>query len=168
MKAVVMDKTGTITKGNFAVQKVVTSAKAGDISEDKVLALAASCESASTHPIAVSITAEAAARNLPLSKPEKIEELSGMGIRVTFAEDTDAPSEVLCGNRKLMAANDIDDSEAADSPATQVLVAADGKFLGCIYIGRYHQAGGTERYSFPQGVRPDTCNAHRRCAGCSR
>ena len=134
VKAIIMDKTGTITKGNFAVQKVVTSAKARDISEDKVLALAASCESASTHPIAVSITAEAAARNLPLSKPEKIEELSGMGIRVTFAEDTDAPSEVLCGNRKLMAANDIDDSEAADSPATQVLVAADGKFLGCIYI----------------------------------
>ena len=134
VKAIIMDKTGTITKGNFAVQKVVTSAKAGDISEDKVLALAASCESASTHPIAVSITAEAAARNLPISKPEKIEELSGMGIRVTFAEDTDAPSEVLCGNRKLMAANDIDDSEAADSPATQVLVAADGKFLGCIYI----------------------------------
>ena len=134
VKAIIMDKTGTITKGNFAVQKVVTSAKAGDISEDKVLALAASCESASTHPIAVSITAEAAARNLPLSKPEKIEELSGMGIRVTFAEDTDAPSEVICGNRKLMAANDIDDSEAAGSPATQVLVAADGKFLGCIYI----------------------------------
>ena len=134
VKAIIMDKTGTITKGNFAVQKVVTSAKAGDISEDKVLALAASCESASTHPIAASITAEAAARNLPLSKPEKIEELSGMGIRVTFAEDTDAPSEVLCGNRKLMAANGIDASEAADSPATQVLVAADGKFLGCIYI----------------------------------
>ena len=134
VKAIIMDKTGTTTKGNFAVQKVVTSAKAGDISEDKVLTLAASCESASTHPIAVSITAEAAARNLPLSKPEKIEELSGRGIRVTFAEDTDAPSEVLCGNRKLMAANGIDDSEAADSPATQVLVAADGKFLGCIYI----------------------------------
>ena len=134
VKAIIMDKTGTITKGNFAVQKVVTSAKAGDISEDKVLALAASCESASTHPIAASITAEAAARNLPLSKPEKIEELSGMGIRVTFAEDEDTPSEVLCGNMKLMAANGIDASEAADSPATQVLVAADGKFLGCIYI----------------------------------
>lgn len=134
VKAIIMDKTGTITKGNFAVQKVVTSAKAGDISEDKVMALAASCESASTHPIAASITAEAAARNLPLSKPEKIEELSGMGIRVTFAKDADTPSDVLCGNRKLMAANGIDASEAADSPATQVLVAADGKFLGCIYI----------------------------------
>ena len=134
VKAIIMDKTGTITKGNFAVQKVMTSAKAGDISEDKVLALAASCESASTHPIAASITAEAAARNLTLSKPEKIEELSGMGIKVTFAKDADTPSEVLCGNRKLMAANGIDASEAADSPATQVLVAADGKFLGCIYI----------------------------------
>ncbi len=134
VKAIIMDKTGTITKGNFAVQKVMTSAKSGDISEDKVLALAASCESASTHPIAASITAEAAARNLTLSKPEKIEELSGMGIKVTFAKDADTPSEVLCGNRKLMAANGIDASEAADSPATQVLVAADGKFLGCIYI----------------------------------
>ena len=64
VKAIIMDKTGTITKGNFAVQKVVTSAKAGDISEDKVLALAASCESASTHPIAVSITAEAVCKEI--------------------------------------------------------------------------------------------------------
>lgn len=134
VRAIVMDKTGTITKGNFAVQEVITSSEADDISVDEVLALAASCESASTHPIAASITAEAAARNLPLSKPAKIEELSGMGIRVTFAKDADTPSVVLCGNRKLMSANGIDASEAADSPATQVLVAADGKFLGCIYI----------------------------------
>ena len=52
VKAVVIDKTGTITKGNFDVQKVLTQ---DEWSEEAVLSMAAACESASTHPIAVSI-----------------------------------------------------------------------------------------------------------------
>ena len=54
--AVVMDKTGTITEGNFKLQKTVSS---GSLSEDELLALCAGCEQHSTHPIAVSIVAAA-------------------------------------------------------------------------------------------------------------
>ena len=50
--SVVMDKTGTITKGNFKVQDVVTF---GDVTRNELLSLAASCEESSTHPIAKSI-----------------------------------------------------------------------------------------------------------------
>ena len=61
VKAVVMDKTGTITKGNFDVQKVLTQ---DEWSEEAVLSMAAACESASTHPIAVSIVTAAKNKNL--------------------------------------------------------------------------------------------------------
>lgn len=54
--AVVMDKTGTVTEGNFKLQKVVS---AGTLSEDDLLRIAASCEQYSTHPIAASIVAAA-------------------------------------------------------------------------------------------------------------
>ena len=56
VKAVVMDKTGTITKGNFVVQKVVTLNR---LTEKQLLTVAADCELASTHPIGTSIVTEA-------------------------------------------------------------------------------------------------------------
>lgn len=52
VKTVVMDKTGTITKGNFMVQTILP---AGTASEQEILQIAAACETASTHPIGVSI-----------------------------------------------------------------------------------------------------------------
>ena len=52
VQAIVMDKTGTITKGNFVVQEIVPES---EISKDELLCLAAACEKNSTHPIAVSI-----------------------------------------------------------------------------------------------------------------
>ena len=55
VKAVVMDKTGTITQGNFEVQRILTS---GEFGEDELLQMAGSCEMNSTHPIAVSIVSE--------------------------------------------------------------------------------------------------------------
>ena len=61
IKAVVMDKTGTITKGNFEVQKVVTEE---NYTEQELLALAASCEMNSTHPIADSIVKAAQKQGL--------------------------------------------------------------------------------------------------------
>lgn len=54
--AVVMDKTGTITEGNFQLQKVVT---AGKYNENELLSMCAGCEQNSTHPIANSIVAAA-------------------------------------------------------------------------------------------------------------
>ena len=78
VKAVIMDKTGTITKGNFAVQKVTATRK---LTEKQVLTMAADCELGSTHPIAVSIVQEARRQNLTLTRPKEVEEISGRGIR---------------------------------------------------------------------------------------
>ena len=68
-----MDKTGTITKGNFEVQKCV----ALGVSEEKLLRLAANCELASTHPIGRSIVKTAKEKGLVLTRPKSIEEISG-------------------------------------------------------------------------------------------
>ena len=77
IKAVVMDKTGTITKGEFKVQKCVSM---GVFAEEEILAMAAGCEVQSTHPIASSIVEEAMNRNIPLALPKSIEEIAGKGI----------------------------------------------------------------------------------------
>ena len=126
VKAVVMDKTGTITKGNFAVQKCV----ALGVSEEKVLRLAANCELASTHPIGHSIVTAAKQQNLSLARPEQVEEISGKGIKATVGEHV-----LLCGNRGLMEMFGVDLSGYRNAHyGTEVLVAEDGVFLGYIVI----------------------------------
>lgn len=120
IKAVVMDKTGTVTKGDFSVQKVV-----GD---DGLLALCASCEQHSSHPIAERIVA--GAQGLSLSKPERLEEIPGHGIKAVLNGE-----EILCGNEKLMKKYAVDLSDhAPDSDGTQVIVARNGRYAGYILI----------------------------------
>ncbi len=127
VRAVVMDKTGTLTQGNFAVQSVQTH---GDMSEDELLALAAGCEASSTHPIAASITAAAAARGLAVTRPERLEELAGMGIKAATAA-----GEVLCGNRKLLESMGVSlAGYQAAAGGAEVLLAVDGRFAGQIVI----------------------------------
>ena len=118
VRAVALDKTGTVTKGDFRVQAV-----SGDT---RMLRLCASCENASTHPIALSICAYAAEQGIPLSRPETLEEIPGHGIRGTV-EGT----EILCGNRKLMEKYNISLPEGSDDT---VLVAIDGQFAGSITV----------------------------------
>jgi Cd2+/Zn2+-exporting ATPase len=101
VKAVVMDKTGTITKGNFVVQSVNSNLK--DLSGDELLAISASCELSSTHPIGNSIVDAAKEKGLSIERPKKVEEIAGHGIRAEISKGV-----VLCGNRKLMDANNID------------------------------------------------------------
>ena len=120
VKAVVMDKTGTITKGDFTVQQVQGG--------DTLLALCASCEQHSTHPIALSIVAAAKEKGLPLEEPQSLEELPGRGIRATLSG-----KEILCGNGKLLEENGIAYPQE-ESYGTRVLVAADGVYQGAITI----------------------------------
>lgn len=127
VKAVVMDKTGTVTKGNFEVQKCVSS---GQYSEDELLTMAAECELQSTHPIAHSIVKEARRRGFELEQPESIEEIAGKGIRVS--KDN---AEILCGNRELLEMYQIEVPGQENMPyGTEVFVACDGKFAGYILI----------------------------------
>jgi len=126
--AIVMDKTGTITKGNFQVQEAVPVD--GSISSGELLSLAASCERFSTHPIAVSIVNAANEQGLSVERPSDLKELAGHGIQACVASGT-----LLCGNRKLMEANGVDLSAYTKTAfGTEVLVARNGKFLGNIVI----------------------------------
>ena len=120
VKAVVLDKTGTLTKGDFKVQKIVGGMQ--------LLQLCASCEQQSTHPIAVSIVDAARENKLELLRPEELEELPGLGIRAKLQG-----SEILCGNAKLLTEHGVP-FEQLPGGGTQVLVASDGKFLGLLVI----------------------------------
>ena len=131
VKTIVMDKTGTITKGNFVVQNIVP-AEGVPLNEGELLWLAAMCEIASTHPIARSILTayeerDAAAGNGTL---ENIREQAGEGVSAELEGKT-----VLCGNVKLMERHHIDLSGYHGTPgSTEVLLALGGKFLGHIDI----------------------------------
>ncbi len=127
VKAVVMDKTGTITQGNFEVQRILTS---GEFGEDELLQMAGSCEMNSTHPIAVSIVSELKKRGLKLVSPEKTEEISGKGICALLGERT-----ILCGNKQLLESYQIHCEEhQEDNYGTEVFVAVDGRYAGRILI----------------------------------
>ena len=121
VKAVVMDKTGTITKGDFRVQEVTGGLP--------LLQLCASCEQQSSHPIAASIVAAAKEKGLELIQPDALEELAGRGIRATLQG-----SEVLCGNARLLKEHGIP-FDAGRQSGTSVLVAVDGQYRGCLRIG---------------------------------
>lgn len=127
VKAVVMDKTGTITKGEFQVQSVVPF---GRESMDTLLQTAARCEMGSTHPIGTSIVEAAREKGMPLERPKEVEEISGKGIHAVLEE-----REVLCGNKALMEMFHVKmDRYANDQYGTEVLLAFDGELAGCIVI----------------------------------
>lgn len=127
VKAVVMDKTGTVTKGNFEVQSI----NVHNMDKNEFLKLCASCEQVSTHPIAESIIEYAKTQGTQFIPASKSEEISGKGIKAEIGNQT-----VLCGNIALMNSFDIDLSKYDESKSygTQVLVAIDGKYCGNIVI----------------------------------
>ena len=128
VKAIVMDKTGTITKGNFVVQKANPAGNA--MTANDLLAISASCELSSTHPIGNSIVEAAEEKGLSIERPSKVEEIAGHGIRAELSRGV-----VLCGNRKLMDAQNVELSVyQKENFGTEVLVALNGKFVGNIVI----------------------------------
>ena len=127
VKAVVMDKTGTITKGNFVVQHIVSTSGMAD---DELLAVCAACEKFSTHPIGESIVKAAEEKKLQIANAENVQEIAGHGIQADVGGEV-----VLAGNEKLMAQNNIAiPKEAVPSYGTPVYIAKDGKFAGAIII----------------------------------
>ena len=121
VKAVVMDKTGTITKGDFRVQKVAGG--------HDILRLCASCEQDSTHPIAQSIVAAAKEKGMELFRPDDLEEIPGQGIKARVDGRT-----VLCGNDRLLREAGIKFDPVSDETGSCVLVAIDDRFLGFLVI----------------------------------
>ncbi len=121
VRAVVMDKTGTLTEGNF----VLRQAEGGE----EILRLCAGLEQASTHPIAQSIVQGAREWGLDLPKPEQVEELAGQGVRGLVEGKW-----VLCGNEKLMKRYAVALPEKKDDAQTWVYVAVDGLHAGAVCI----------------------------------
>ena len=125
--AVIMDKTGTITEGNFQLQKVVAT---GKYTENELLSMCAGCEQNSTHPIANSIVAAAKEREIQFEKPISLEEISGHGIVAEMPE-----GKVLCGNRKLMDKFGVTIGELKEAAyGSEVFMAVNGTFAGYMLI----------------------------------
>lgn len=121
---VVFDKTGTLTKGDFNVTAVVpfNGCESADL-----LALAASAEVYSDHPVAVALR-KACGREIVRTNVSATENFAGEGIRANVGGRS-----VLAGNDKLMLRFGVNAS-VTDQPGTIIHVAADGKYLGYIII----------------------------------
>ena len=127
LKAVVMDKTGTLTHGNFKLQQVISQ---GTWNENDLLRICASCEQHSTHPIAHSIVSAASEKGISCSNPLSMQEIAGQGILAELPE-----GKILCGNRKLMEAISIDISNAhVETYGAEVFLAVNGKLEGSFVI----------------------------------
>ncbi|MDK2917888.1 MAG: Zn2+/Cd2+-exporting ATPase [Candidatus Petromonas sp.] len=124
VETVVLDKTGTLTKGVFKVTKLHTKE---NVDEEELLEYAAFAESYSNHPIAESILKE---YGKEVNKDEIMDydELSGYGIRAKVKG-----KEILAGNHKLMAKENID-FEDVDEVGTIVHIAIDKEYAGYIVI----------------------------------
>jgi Zn2+/Cd2+-exporting ATPase len=122
---VVMDKTGTLTKGVFKVQEVVTN----QIEKDKLVQLTAALESKSTHPIANAIVqySKESHKNTQVSE---VEEIAGHGLSGMIEG-----KKVLAGNLKLLKKYNIDYDKTIEAKVeTIVVVAIDNKYAGYFTI----------------------------------
>ena len=122
---VVMDKTGTLTKGVFEVQEVVTA----NFDETELVRLTAALESKSTHPIALAVT-RYAREGFDGIEVGNVEEVPGHGLK----GNVDG-KEVLAGNTRLLRKFGVEYDEKIDREAdTIVVVAVDGRYAGYILI----------------------------------
>lgn len=125
INTVVMDKTGTLTKGVFKVQQVVTEG----ITEKELVKFTAVIESKSTHPIATAVV-DYAGGAIKGVEAEKVKEISGHGLRGKIGG-----KDIMAGNLKLLKKFDIDyPAEIEKVVDTIVVVAIDGKYAGYITI----------------------------------
>jgi Cu+-exporting ATPase len=140
LDTVVLDKTGTITKGTPALTDVLPAA---GFTADEVLTLVAAVEVSSEHPLATAIVAGAKERNLVLAEATAFDSITGQGVRALVSG-----REVLVGNRRLLAGADIDPASLeADSQRLAVdgkspmLVAIDGRPAGVVGVADTIKAG---------------------------
>ena len=134
IKVIVLDKTGTTTRGEPKLTEVVT---AEGVDEDELLRLATSVENASEHPIARTIVEGAGERGV---KPDDISEFRSTGARGVSGKVDE--KHVLIGNRLLLEEEGIRGLEALDEAMqelegkgrTAVIVAADGQAMGIVAV----------------------------------
>jgi P-type Cu+ transporter len=133
LDAVVLDKTGTITRGEPALTDVIS---VNGMSEAELLRLVASAERRSEHPLAEAIVRGADERAIELAEPGNFESVTGKGVRVTVDG-----YEVLVGNERLLSEAGVDAAgltaerdELASEGKTAMLVAIDSVPAGLIAV----------------------------------
>ena len=144
VRAILLDKTGTITKGKPELTDVVTLE---DKQTDEVLRLAASAEQGSEHPLASAIVEGARARGLALSAPpEYVTAIVGRGLEATVEGQA-----VLVGTRRLLTersiAYDVLEGQLAaleQQGKTSMLVAIDGEVAGLVAVADTVKVGSRE------------------------
>ncbi len=141
---IVLDKTGTITRGQPAVTDIAVLHDGW--AEDELLRLAASVEKGSEHPLGEAIWAEATHRDLALSEPQGFRAEAGHGVQA----EVDG-RQVLVGNRRMMETRGVDVASALEAVArfqneakTAMLVAVDGQAVGVIAVADTIKEGSRE------------------------
>ncbi|MBA4386008.1 MAG: copper-translocating P-type ATPase, partial [Anaerolinea sp.] len=144
VKMIVLDKTGTITKGQPSVTDIVV--KNSRFKEDDILRMAASVEKGSEHPLGEAVVAEAGNRELKLSEPQGFSATAGHGVEAQVDG-----LQVLVGSPRMMSERQFD-TKAFDSEVsrlqgegkTTVLVAIDNVVSGAIAIADTVKEGSIE------------------------
>jgi Cu+-exporting ATPase len=133
INTLIVDKTGTLTEGKPAFDRVVA---APGVNEDDVLRLVASIDQGSEHPLAEAIVKEARKRGLTLTKPETFESSSGIGVRGSVSGH-----RIALGNTVLMDEEHVNwqilanQAEALRRDGASVMyLAADGRLVGLIAV----------------------------------
>ncbi len=147
VRAVLLDKTGTITKGKPELTDVIT---VGDKQADDMLRLVAEAEQGSEHPLAAAIVEGAKARGLALgSSPEHFTAITGRGLEATVEGHT-----VLVGPRRLLserslAYDALEERLAAleQGGKTTMLLAIDGEVVGLVAVADTVKVGSAEAVS---------------------
>ncbi|MDZ5713178.1 heavy metal translocating P-type ATPase [Jeotgalibacillus haloalkalitolerans] len=130
---VVLDKTGTVTKGEPVLTDVIPL---NDWSEEELLSFAGAAEAGSEHPLAKAIVTGVRERNIPVSEAADFEAVSGFGIRANVDE-----RNVLAGTRKLMMQENIEVAAVEEqmlsleeNGRTAMLIAVDGEIAGIVAV----------------------------------
>ena len=133
LNTIVLDKTGTITKGEPSLTDVVTS---DGFDENEFLKIIASAEKQSEHPLAAAIVRGAESRNLAIEKVENFNALEGRGIEAKVSG-----KDLLLGNLRLMNERKVELNGAestveklASEGKTPMFAAIDGKFAGIVAV----------------------------------
>jgi Cu+-exporting ATPase len=147
IRAVVLDKTGTVTRGEPTVTDVIASQTwSGANARERLLQLAASAERGSEHPLGTAVVRAAQDAKLSLSDPAQFEAISGHGVRAQVEG-----YHLLIGNRKLMLDQNVhlngleQDAERLQNEAkTTLWLAVDQQAVGLLAVADTVKDGSTE------------------------
>ncbi|WP_242492659.1 heavy metal translocating P-type ATPase [Methanolobus psychrotolerans] len=130
---IVFDKTGTLTKGKPELTDIIVT---GEHDKDEILAIAASAEKGSEHPLGEAIVKAAEDRKLEIRNVEKFNSIAGHGVEATLNG-----SMILLGTRKLMEDNEIDISDVNENMEklevegkTAMIIAKDRQAIGLVAV----------------------------------